>query len=65
MKPKIRAIVNRKDINEKIRCIYCDERPHFYIQQAYIKNNFHSQENAEKEFWRLYEKEIINFNIIN
>lgn len=65
MKPKIRAIVNRKDINEKISCIYCDERPYFYIQQSYIKNDFKSKENAEKEFWRLYEKEIINFNIIN
>jgi hypothetical protein len=62
---KIKAIVNRKDINDKIRCIYCDARPHFYIQNAYVKNNYISEMIATEEFWKQYEKEIANFKILN
>jgi hypothetical protein len=58
-------IVNRKDINNEIRCIYCDARPHFYIQNAYVKNNYISEMVASKEFWKQYEKEMANFKILN
>lgn len=61
---KIKAIVNRKDINENIRCIYCDERPHFYIQMAYVKGNQKEQMIAEDKFLKEYERQIINYNVI-
>lgn len=63
-KIKIRAIVNRKDINENVAAIYCDERPHFYIQMAYVKSNENEKMFAEDKFWKEYERQIINYNII-
>lgn len=60
---EIRAIVNRKDINESVSAIYCDERPHFYIQMAYVKGNQIGQMFAEDKFWKEYERQIINYNI--
>ena len=61
----MKIIVNRKDINEKIMCIYCDARPHFYIQNAYVKGDFKSEMCASSDFWKEYEKQMYNLKIIN
>lgn len=61
---KTKFIINRKDINEKLSCIYCDARPYFYIQNAYIKGDSKSEMFASNDFWKTYEKQMINLKII-
>ena len=55
--------VQRKSINESVDAIFCDGRPHLFIQEAYVKGNSMSVLAAEDKFWKEYNKQIINYNI--